>query len=354
MRLISIERLEVGDVLGKPVYDDKCQLLLAKDVSLTSNYIERLKKANIQCIYIDDVLSEGLEAANVIPDELKIKSIATVKTAFKDLSDRKGSSYNIKSIESIKQIVDEMMHIIYENPSTLYCMTELMGTDMYTYNHSAEVAALSMLVAKSMKMNDTFIQKIGVGAILHDVGKMGVPAEILNKVDPLDEVESKLMKEHPQMGYDLLKDNDYISPISRQIVLLHHEKLNGSGYPFMMSGEQIPIHVRIVTLCDIFNAISSNRAYKRRMNADEALELIRAEAIYELDRDIYYHLLKVVNIYPVGTVVELSNGEVGIVIKENYEAQTRPVVQVIRQKKRAEIIDLMECLTLFISKTIEI
>ncbi len=354
MRLISIERLEVGDVLGKPVYDDKCQLLLAKDVSLTSNYIERLKKANIQCIYIDDALSEGLEAANVIPDELKIKSIATVKTAFKDLSDRKGSSYNIKSIESIKQIVDEMMHIIYENPSTLYCMTELMGTDMYTYNHSAEVAALSMLVAKSMKMNDTFIQKIGVGDILHDVGKMGVPAEILNKVDPLDEVESKLMKDHPQMGYDLLKDNDYISPISRQIVLLHHEKLNGSGYPFMMSGEQIPIHVRIVTLCDIFNAISSNRAYKRRMNADEALELIRAEAIYELDRDIYYHLLKVVNIYPVGTVVELSNGEVGIVIKENYEAQTRPVVQVIRQKKRAEIIDLMECLTLFISKTIEI
>lgn len=354
MRLISIERVEVGDVLGKPVYDDKCQLLLAKDVSLTSNYIERLKRANIQCIYIDDELSEGLEAENVIPDELKIKSIATVKTAFKDLSDRKGSSYNIKSIESIKQIVDEMMHIIYENPSTLYCMTELMGTDMYTYNHSAEVAALSMLVAKSMKMNDTFIQKIGVGAILHDVGKMSVPAEILNKVDPLDEVESKLMKDHPQMGYDLLKDNDYISPISRQIVLLHHEKLNGSGYPFMMSGEQIPIHVRIVTLCDIFNAISSNRAYKRRMNADEALELIRTEAIYELDRDIYYHLLKVVNIYPVGTVVELSNGEVGIVIKENYEAQTRPVVQVIRQKKRAEIIDLMECLTLFISKTIEI
>ena len=354
MRLISIERVEVGDVLGKPVYDDKCQLLLAKDVSLTSNYIERLKRANIQCIYIEDELSEGLEAENVIPDELKIKSIATVKTAFKDLSDRKGSSYNIKSIESIKQIVDEMMHIIYENPSTLYCMTELMGTDMYTYNHSAEVAALSMLVAKSMKMNDTFIQKIGVGAILHDVGKMSVPAEILNKVDPLDEVESKMMKDHPQMGYDLLKDNDYISPISRQIVLLHHEKLNGSGYPFMMSGEQIPIHVRIVTLCDIFNAISSNRAYKRRMNADEALELIRAEAIYELDRDIYYHLLKVVNIYPVGTVVELSNGEVGIVIKENYEAQTRPVVQVIRQKKRAEIIDLMECLTLFISKTIEI
>lgn len=353
MRLKSIERVEVGDVLGKPVYDDKCQLLLAKDVALTLNYIERLKKSNVQCIYIEDELSEGLEAKNIIPDELKIKSISTVKSAFKDLSERKGSSYNIKSVESIKQVIEEMMHIIYDNHATLYCMTELMGTDMYTYNHSAEVAALSMLVAKSMKMNDTFIQKIGVGAILHDVGKMNVPAEILNKVVPLNEEERQLVREHVQFGYDMLKDNDFISPISRQIVLLHHEKLNGSGYPFMMSCEQIPIHVRIVTLCDIFNAISSNRAYKRRMNADEALELIRAEAVYELDRDIYYHLLKVVNIYPVGTVVELSNGELGIVIKENFEAQTRPVVQVVRNKKRAEIIDLMDCLTLFISKTIE-
>ncbi|HSN66589.1 MAG TPA: HD-GYP domain-containing protein [Fusibacter sp.] len=354
MRLKSLEHVEVGDILGKPVYDDKCKLLLAKDVILTQNYIDRLKKANVQCVFIEDELSEGLEATYIVSDTLKIQSVMTVKNAFKDLAERKGTNYNIKSIDSIKQVVDDMMRVIYDNPHTLYCMTELMGTDMYTYNHSAEVAVLSMLVAKSMKLNDTFIQKIGIGAILHDIGKMSIPAELLNKVEPLSEDEIKKVKDHVQIGYDLLKDNDFISPISRQIVLLHHEKLNGSGYPYMLSGDDIPIHVRIVTLCDIFNAISSNRAYKGRINADEALETIRAEAIYELDRDIYYHLLKVVNIYPVGTLVELSNGEIGIIIKENLDAQTRPVVQIIRDKKREEIVNLMDYLTLFITKTVDI
>lgn len=354
MRLKSLEKVEVGDVLGKPVYDEKCQLLLAKDVALTQSYIERLKKSNIQCIYIEDELSEGIEFNNVISDELKVKSISRVKTVFKEMTENKGHAYQVKSLDAIKDVIDEIMDMIYDNPSTLFCMTELMGTDMYTYNHSAEVAILSMLVAKSMKLNETFIKKIGIGAMLHDIGKMQIPGEVLNKVAPLTDEEIKLVKEHVQFGYDMLKENDYVSPLSRQIVLLHHEKLNGVGYPYGLSGDQIPIHVRIVTLCDIFNAVSSNRAYKGRLNADEALEILRAEAVYELDRDIYYHLLKVVNIYPPGTVVELSNGDLGIVVKENHEAQTRPVVQVIRDRKKAEVVDLMDYLTLFIRKTIEI
>lgn len=354
MRLKSLEHVESGDVLGKAVYDEKCQLLLAKNVALTQGYIERLKKANIQCVYIEDELSEGIEFKNVISDELKVKSISRVKTVFKEMSVNKGHTYQVKSIDSIKDIIDEIMEMIYDNPSTLFCMTELMGTDMYTYNHSAEVAVLSMLVAKSMKLNETFIKKIGIGAMLHDIGKMQIPGEVLNKVEPLTPSEVTLVKEHVQFGYDMLKENDYISPLSRQIVLLHHEKLNGVGYPYGLAGEQIPIHVRIVTLCDIFNAVSSNRAYKGKLSADEALEILRAEAVYELDRDIYYHLLKVVNIYPPGTVVELSNGDIGIVLKENPEAQTRPVVQIIRDRKKAEVVDLMDYLTLFIRKTIEI
>lgn len=354
LRLKSIEYATIGEILGKPVYDDKCQLLLAKDIVLTQNYIDRLKLANIQCIYIEDELSEGLAFENIIDDALKVRSIATVKNVFKDISERRGGLYNVKSLDNIKDLIEDMLKVIYETPETLYCMTELMGSDMYTYNHSAEVAILSMLVAKSMKLNNTFIQKIGIGAILHDIGKMQISSDVLNKVAPLTPEELKLVREHVQFGYDLLKDNDYISPMSRQIVLLHHEKINGSGYPYRLSGDEIPIHVRIVTLCDIFNAVTSSRSYKHKLNADEALELIQAEAIYELDREVYYHLLRVVNIYPKGTVVQLSNGELGIVIKENKEAQTRPTVQIIREKKRAEVLDLMDHLTLFVSKTVEL
>ena len=354
MRLKSIDRVSVGDVLGKSVYDDKCQLLLARNVSMTQNYVDRLKQANIQCVYVEDEISEGIEPLNVVPNELKVKSVNVVQGLFKNATTRKNVSINPIQMEQIKDIIEEMMEVVFNSRDTLYVMTELMGTDMYTYNHSAEVAMLSMLVAKSLGLNQQFIQKIGVGALLHDIGKMKIPNEILNKINPLTDEEWKLLREHSTYGYEILKDSDTISPISRQIILLHHEKLDGKGYPMRMIADEIPVHVRIVTMCDIFNALISNRAYRDKKNIDEALEIVRAEAIYQLDREIYYHLLKVVNIYPPGTIVELSNHAIGIVIKENKEAQTRPVVQLIVNNKKGDIINLMDNLTLFITKTIEL
>lgn len=353
MRIKSIERVEIGDILGKAVYDDKCQLLLAKGVSLSASYIERLIRSNIHCVYVDDEISEGLEFENVIPDEVKVKSVNAVKTIFRDIEKKKDVCISNGQIESIQDIIEQMLELIYNSKDTLYVMTELMGTDMYTYNHSAEVAILSMLVAKSLGLNSQYIQKIGIGAIMHDIGKMKIPNEVLNKIAPLTENEMENIKEHARLGYDLLKDSMTVSSLSRQIVLLHHEKLDGNGYPMKMEGENIPVHVRIVTICDIFNALVSNRSYREKMNVDMALETLRAEAVYQLDREIYYHLIKVVNIYPVGTMVELSNGLVGIVIKENKEAQTRPVIQIVRDRKKAEIINLLSELTLFINKTID-
>lgn len=354
VRIVSVDYLNKGDILGKSVYDDRCQLLLSKNIELTPKYIERLKLSNIHCVYIEDDISAGIEFDNIITDEIKIQSIKAVKDVFKETIKKKDGGISEKDINSISDIIDEMMALIYSNHDTLYVMTELMGTDMYTYNHSAEVAVISMLVAKSIGLNQSFIQKIGVGALLHDIGKMKIPTEVLNKIEPLTEEEMKLMRTHASLGYELLKNSDTISPISRQIILLHHEKLDGKGYPLGLSQDEIPVHVRIVTICDVFNALISNRSYRDKLSVDEALEIIRGEAIYQLDREIYYHLLKVVNIYPQGTIVQLSNNEKAIVIKENKDSQTRPVVQIIRNNVKAEIINLMDDLTLFVSKTVDL
>jgi putative nucleotidyltransferase with HDIG domain len=302
---------------------------------------------------VEDELSHGIEFESVVSDELKIRSVNTVKQVFKSLSERKSSMYTVKDYEAIKGVVDALMDEIFSHRNTLYCMTELMGTDMYTYHHSAEVAILSMLVAKSMGLNSAFVHKIGVGALLHDIGKMKIPGEVLNKTGELTGEESELLKTHPQLGYNMLKESANISPISRQIVLLHHEKLNGVGYPLGLKNQDIPVHVRVVTMCDIFNAVTSNRSYKNRMNADMALEILRVETVYELDREIYHHLLKVANIYPAGTLVELSDGRLAIVVKENHEAQTRPILQIIKNNQRDESINLMDHLTLFITRTID-
>jgi len=340
-------------MLAKPVYDDKCQLLLSKDAVLTESYIRRLEQSNIQCVYVEDELSRGIEFESVISDELKMRSVNTIKNVFKSLSERKSSMYTVKDLDAIKDVIDALMDEIFSHRGTLYCMTELMGTDMYTYHHSAEVAILSMLVARSMGLNNAFIHKIGVGALLHDIGKMKIPGEVLNKTGELTEEETELLRTHPQLGYNMLKDSANISPISRQIVLLHHEKLNGVGYPLGLKNQDIPVHVRVVTMCDIFNATTSNRSYKNRLNADMALEILRVETVYELDREIYHHLLKVASIYPAGTLVELSDGRLAIVVKENHEAQTRPVLQIVKNNQRDESINLMDHLTLFITRTID-
>jgi len=353
LRLKSIENLNAGDILAKPVYDDKCQLLLSKEAVLTESYIRRLEHSNIQCVYVEDELTRGIAFDTVVSDELKVRSVNTVKQIFKALSDRKSSMYTVKDLDAIKDVVDALMDEIYNHHNTLYCMTELMGTDMYTYHHSAEVAILSMLVAKSMGLNNAFIHKIGVGALLHDIGKMKIPGDVLNKIEALTGEETELLRTHSQLGYNMLKESANISPISRQIVLLHHEKLNGVGYPLGLKNQDIPVHVRVVTMCDIFNATTSNRSYKSRLNVDMALEVLRVEAVYELDREIYHHLLKVANIYPAGTLVELSDGRLAIVIKENHEAQTRPVLQIVKNNRREESINLMDHLTLFITRTID-
>lgn len=351
MRLKSIERLAEGDRLAKPIYDNNCNLLLAKNTVLSSQFIKRLNESNVQCAYIEDELTKEITFEEIIPDEIKIRSIATVKEAFVALRNPKHNMYMVGNFEAIKDVVSTMFSLIYENPNTLYCMVELMGTDMYTYYHSAEVALLSMMVARSMGLNNTFIEKIGIGALLHDIGKMKIEPELLNKKEPLTDAETAILRNHTQMGFDLLKDAHYISPISRQIVLLHHEKLNGTGYPFGMKNTEIPVAVRVVTMCDIFNAITTNRAYKQKLNADMALELLRAESVYQLDQEVLHHLLKVVNIYPAGTFVELSDGRRAMVVEENKLIQTRPKIQIIDDNKKTDIIDLMEHLTLFIAKT---
>lgn len=353
MRLKSIERLSEGDVLAKPIYDNNCNLLLAKDSVLTKHYLKRLEESNIQCAYVEDKLTKDITFNEIVPDEVKIRSIATVKEAFSALAQPNHSMYTVGSFESIKNVVDTMFSLIYENPNTLYCMAELMGTDMYTYYHSAEVALLSMMVARSMGLNNTFIEKIGIGAMLHDIGKMRIDPALINKKEPLTPEELDLFKQHPKFGFELLKDAHNISPISRQIVLLHHEKIDGSGYPFGVKNTEIPIAVRVVTMCDIFNAVTTNRAYKQKMNADMALELLRAESVYQLDQEVLHHLLKVVNIYPAGTFVELTDGRQAMVYEENKLIQTRPKVQVIERGQGLEKLDLMEHLTLFISKTVD-
>ena len=354
MRLIHINEINPGTKIAKPIYDSKLSLLVQKDATLSSNLIEKLKQIDIRHVYVEDEISKGIVLEPMIPDILKLQAITLMKMIY-ELHDQgngeKPKQVREEHIRSLRAIIDDMISEIYDQYDKKYYSTELMGAEMYHYDHAVEVMILSVLIGKKMGLDRERLLKLGMGAILSDIGKSKVPDHILNKKGKLEPNEFEQMKRHVEYGYDMVKELVELSPLSRQIILLHHEKLDGSGYPNGFVADQIPLLVRIVTICDIFSAIVSDRTYNNRISVDVALEILRSAAPVKLDADIINYMLQIVDMYPPGTLVELSTGDYAIVIENNLSAPTRPILRVIKGDQ-FEVIDMMKDLTIFIKKVI--
>jgi HD-GYP domain-containing protein (c-di-GMP phosphodiesterase class II) len=358
MRLVNIAEVPQGSKIAKPVYDSKLSLLINSGATLTENLIGKLMQVDIRHLYIEDEISKGIVLEPMISDELKLQTIVFMKNIYDSQMQKDNApteQVREDSIRELKALIDDIITEIYSKNNQKYYSTELMGAEMYHYNHAVEVMILSLLIGKKMGLDRERLLKLGMGAILADVGKTWVPQEILNKKGKLEPEEFEEMKYHVQYSYNILKELVGLSSLSRQIVLLHHEKLDGSGYPNGFTGDQIPMLVRIVTVCDIFSAIVSDRNYNTRISVDTALEILRSATPVKLDSDVFHTLMQVVDIYPPGTLIELSNGAFGIVVINNPNSPTRPVVRIISESKMKEddmIIDLMKDLTLFIKKVL--
>ena len=358
MRLVNIVDVEVDCVIAKPVYDSKLSLLINKGAKLSETILNKLVQADIRHLYIDDEISQGINLEPMISDELKLQSIVVMKTIYESQMNKKNQNTEVvieSVIKELKDLVDDVITEIYSKNDQKYYSTEMMGAEMYHYNHAVEVMILSLLIGRKMGLDRERLLKLGMGAVLADVGKVRVPSEILNKKGKLEADEFEEMKRHVEYSYSMLKDLVGLSALSRQIVLLHHEKIDGSGYPNGFSGDQIPLLVRIATVCDIFGAIVSDRTYNSRISVDTAIEILRHATPSKLDQDVFMMLLQVIDVYPPGTLVELGDGKVCIVIHSNLNAPTRPVLRVIEPGSKSssgDEIDLMQELTLFIKKVL--
>ncbi len=355
MRLVNIGDVEVGSVIAKPVYDSKLSLLINKGAKLSELLLKKLVQADIRHLYIEDEISKGIELDPMISDEIKLQAFVIMKRFYESQmvkQDQNVEAIRESRIRELKDIVDDIITEIYSKNEQKYYSTELMGAEMYHYNHAVEVMILSLLIGRKMGLDREKLLKLGMGAILADIGKARVPQDILNKKGKLEPEEFDEMKRHVDYSYAILKDLVGLSSLSRQIVLLHHEKLDGSGYPNGFTGEQIPLLVRIATVCDIFSAIVADRTYNNRISVDTAIEILRGAAPTKIDQDVFMTLLQVIDIYPPGTLVELGNGQVGIVIQSNTNSPTRPILRIIEKDGQHHEIDLMQELTLFIKKVL--
>lgn len=358
MRLIHIKDVEEGTLLAKAVHDSKLAMLVPAGAKCTQSILNKLAQLDIRHLYIEDEISEGIVLEPMISDEIKLHAVSLMKRIYEAQSkegDSKEEAMRESMISELKNLVDDVISEIYNKSNQRYYSTELLGAEIYHYDHAVEVMILSLLIGKKIGLDRERLLKLGMGAILADIGKSKVPAEILNKKGKLTEDEFEEVKRHVTYSYNILKNLVGLSSLSRQIVLLHHEKLDGSGYPNGLKGDDIPLLVRIATVCDIFSAIVADRTYNQRISVDTALEILRSASPVKLDVDVVQALFQVVDIYPPGTIVALSDERHGIVLENNPSSPTRPKLRIIEKVNQETVykeVDMMSDLTLFIKKVL--
>ncbi|MGE7094144.1 HD-GYP domain-containing protein [Lysinibacillus sp. NPDC048646] len=335
MRLISIEVLKEGMVLGRTIWNEAGHPLLKKDVVINERIIQRLQQLNTHYLYIDDEISEGIEVMETIPPAVRNKTISTIKDSFQSLDglNAVSASYVLdRQSKVIVSIVDELLSAVTGNNEILTILTDAYLFDEYLYQHSFQVTLYSIAIAKELGHSAEDLRLIGIGALLHDVGKLMVPKEILTKPGRLTHEEFEIMKMHTRYGFDLLRNLHSISLLVAHCAFQHHERIDGSGYPRGLVDFEIHPFAKIIGVADVFDAVTTNRVYREKMLPSQGLAIVEAGSGTIYDVRIVNALKKAVVHYPNGVILKLSDGRRGIVSKQNTLNAALPWIRIFEEQ----------------------
>ncbi|WP_326911171.1 2-thiouracil desulfurase family protein [Sedimentibacter sp. MB31-C6] len=339
MLFISTENLKPGMILAMDIYiynrETFKTLLLRKGQTLNITYINKIIFHNISGAYIKN--QDNLDSANLWKEELEANLLPEIRDIFFKFK------YNLEKIDTtcirhISYLVDNLIIEIVNNKHLAYRTLEYNNYDDYIFQHCINVGILSISIGNTLGLNYKTLHELGISALLHDIGMMLIPLEILNKPEKLTHKESLIIREHPLKAVNKLKpfvSNDILMGIA-----CHHEKINGTGYPYGLVGNEIHLFGKIISICDVYNALATNRYRGKSWNPIEIFQYIN-ECNY-FDYDILSVFLKNIIVYPLGNYVKLSNGKTAITTNINSDNVLRPTVQIINSDNTfGEVLDLM-------------
>jgi len=333
MRFIPLNCIREGSYLAKTIYGGSGEVLLREGTQLSPAYINRLASIGLQGAYVSDELSEGLEITTMLSDELRVKALKIIKGGLADAEDGRtvNARRNAEALEEASlNIVDELLSL----DNIVFNMIDIKTYDGYTFQHSISVAILSVLLGISLDFKRSKLAKVAYSAILHDIGKVFINKNIINKPGKLTDEEYELVKRHPAEGYRYLREHYGMTEISARGVYEHHERYDGEGYPRKKAEKSISEFGRIIAIADVYDALISDRPYRNGLFAVEAMEYLMGNSGRLFDPEYIKAFVRKVSLFPVGTCVLLSNGAIGLVI-ENYENYTmRPLVKVFNVDNR--------------------
>jgi HD-GYP domain-containing protein (c-di-GMP phosphodiesterase class II) len=327
MRFVSKGSLETGMVLARTLYGKNDNVLLKSNTQLTDSYIRLINQLSIPGIYISDDISSDIDVKSTISEELRVETLKKVKKLF--LTNRTDTPQTISILGQVESIIEELI----ANKDVMLNVFDFKRFDNYTYAHSVNVALISLIIGIALELNKKELTELGFAALIHDIGKMLIDKEIVNKAAQLTAEEFVEIQKHPLMGYKYARETYKKMPETVfQAILDHHEKYDGTGYPHRKAGNDISLYGRILALADVYDAISAERPYRKALSPSESMEYIMGNAGTHFDPLIANLFIHKIAPYPVGTMVHLSNGLTGIVV-ENYEGNgMRPRVRVVKTR----------------------
>lgn len=331
MRLVSIDNVNENMRVGRTIYGGNGEVLLNAGTMLSPNLLDRIKQLDFKAIYVEDKLSENLEIKDVISTELRGETTRKIKGFFKSVAkvDEKAAALFARETSLLtKNIVDQVM----TNRDMMIEMIDLKNHDDYTFQHSVNVGVLSTVIGVAMRFTHKEVTELASAALFHDIGKMFISHNILNKPGALTEEERAEIQKHPKLGYEFVSKYLPLSNTSLNGILLHHEKCNGQGYPFGRTKKDISTCAKIITICDVYDEMTSDRFNCKAVLPSEAIEYIMANSDEHFDEDIIRVFLKKIAPYPSGLTVELSNGCKGLVSKNNPDLLLRPQIKLFNSK----------------------
>lgn len=352
MRIISVDSVKGNELLAKDIMNNNDSVLMTAGTIVKREYVKRLKELDIEYIYVEDDLAKGVSLASSL--ELQIKD--QCQEAIREILLK--YSYNSNTeLEDIKFVADDIIYDIMKDPEVIFNLSSIRDKSESTYSHSLNVCALSVILALKLRLPKAKIRDIAIGCLLHDIGFNYITIDYHNLIlENCDDTVKKEIKKHIIYGYSAIEKMDWLSKISKDIIISHHERIDGSGYPFHLKKERIKIGSKIAAVCDEFDS----RVYgnlTRKMKVHDAIDYIVSQAGVLFDFSVVKAFVDSVAAYPTGALVITNQDEIGIVLRQNPQCPTRPVIRIIQTKdgnKPDDWVekDLTKELTLFIRDTI--
>ena len=346
MRLVSISMLRPDMVLAKAIYYKDC-LVLREGLTDLQRFKRSLKNLGIEYVYVKDAQSDGIEIPDAISEETRVNCKRILRRTIEEFE-----NHSVVDLTEMTQTIHTIIDEILKKPDIQVSLNDISATDEYTFSHSVSTTVYSLLIAKQLNYSLSMMEKLAIGTLLHDTGKVMLDNEVLNKKGSLTSDEFDHVKRHTILGYNLLKKCPSVTELSRIIALQHHERMDGTGYPGGYKAGELHEFSRIVAIADVYDALVSDRCYRKRWSPNNAVNYLVEHADTKFDIKLVSILIKQIAIYPNGSLVRLSDNTTGIVKEQNKNFPLRPIVRIITDVNGNDVtpyeIDLMNVLSVTI------